>query len=43
MKARFGSNCVSCGEFIKALKEFLKDSQERWVHSHCADVSLDLP
>ena len=43
MKARFGSKCVSCGELIKAGKEILKDSQERWVQSQCADVSLDLP
>ncbi len=43
MKARFGSKCISCGEPIKVGKEILKDSQERWVHSHCTDVSLDLP
>ena len=43
MKARFGSKCCSCGDLIKAGKEILKDSQDRWVHKHCADVSLDLP
>ena len=24
-------------------KEISKDSQERWVHKHCAEDTLDLP
>ena len=43
MKARFGLKCISCGELIKAGKEISKDSQERWVHKHCAEDTLDLP
>jgi len=43
MKARFASNCPSCGETMKVGKEIVKNSDEKWVHKHCAEDSLDLP
>ncbi len=43
MKARFSSDCPSCGDKIKQGKEIAKDDSDRWVHKHCVDETTDLP
>jgi len=43
MKAKFATNCVSCGDKIQPGKEILKNSDEKWVHKHCVDDSDGLP
>jgi len=43
MKARFATQCVSCGDKIQPGKEIAKNSKEKWVHKHCADNSENLP
>lgn len=43
MKARFSSQCPSCGDQIKQGKEIGKDSSDRWVHKHCIDEAIELP
>ena len=43
MKAKFASSCPSCGDKIQLGKEITKNSDEKWVHKHCAEDSEGLP
>ena len=43
MKARFATKCSACGDMIKVGKEISRDSNDRWVHKHCADDTDELP
>lgn len=43
MKARFTGTCPECGGQIKAGKEILKNSQEKWVHKACSDLQEEMP
>lgn len=43
MKARFSSQCPSCGDQIKQGKEIARDESDRWVHAHCVDETQSLP
>lgn len=43
MKARFTGTCPECGGEIKAGKEILKNSQEKWVHKACSDLQEEMP
>ncbi len=43
MKAKFATNCISCGEKIQPEKEISKNTDDKWVHKHCADEYGDLP
>lgn len=43
MKARFSGTCPECGGQIKAGKEILKNSQEKWVHKACSDLQDEIP
>lgn len=39
MKARFASQCSSCGDVIKQGREIARDASDKWVHKHCVDES----
>ena len=43
MKARFNTKCPACDDMIRAGREIVKDSQDRWVHKHCADNAEEIP
>lgn len=43
MKAKFASQCISCGDKISPGKEIAKNNQDKWVHKHCIDDSEGLP
>lgn len=43
MKAKFASQCISCGDKIAPGKEIAKNSEDKWVHKHCVDDSESLP
>tara|TARA_B100000029_G_scaffold173145_1_gene169644 strand:- start:1022 stop:1153 length:132 start_codon:yes stop_codon:yes gene_type:complete len=43
MKARYAGKCHSCGDEIKIGKEISKNSDDIWVHKHCAEELIDLP
>ena len=43
MKARFNGKCIECGEEIKAGKEIVKNSNEKWVHKACSYLEEKLP
>lgn len=43
MKAKFPGTCVECGEKISPGKEIVKNSNEKWVHKHCAEETDGLP
>ncbi len=44
VKAKFASECPSCGAPIKQGKEIVKDAAtDKWVHKHCASEDLELP
>ena len=43
MKAKFATQCISCGDKIQPGKEISKNKDEKWVHKHCAEDSEGLP
>ncbi|MDI1495290.1 MAG: hypothetical protein K8823_598 [Cenarchaeum symbiont of Oopsacas minuta] len=43
MKARFATECSSCGDEIRRGKEIAKDELGKWVHKHCISESLEMP
>lgn len=43
MRARFASICSACGDKIRVGREIVKNSEDVWVHKHCADNADELP
>ena len=43
MKARFATECTSCGDQIQRGKEIAKIESGKWVHKHCAPETPEMP
>ena len=43
MKARYAGKWRSCGDDIRIGKEITKNSDDIWVHKHCAEEVVDVP